>query len=120
LSPPFLDFFFSRYRAIHVRRFFEVNELIDVILLGESFDQFVFVFIETPHDIVSHSNVHDPVIPVGHQVDVIAFFSGHYVSLREEERFLPPVEMTEKGAVMTTVEKLPTGPFRTNVRNLPT
>jgi len=36
--------------------------------------EFVFVFIEAPHQIVGDANVHDSVIPVSQKINVIAIF----------------------------------------------
>jgi hypothetical protein len=50
---------------MHVVGFFEVNQFIDVVLLSESRDQFVLVFVKTPRKVVSDTDVQDSVVPVG-------------------------------------------------------
>jgi hypothetical protein len=70
---------------MHIFGFLEVDKLAHVVLLRESADEFVFVLIETPHQIAGDSNVHDSVIPVSQKINVIAIFSGHFV-LGEKQR----------------------------------
>jgi len=82
---------------MHILGFLELDKLAHVVLLRESADEFVFVLIEAPHQIVGDSDVHDSVIPVSQKINVIAIFSRHDVlGQRRKERFLPLVEMTHR------------------------
>ena len=65
LTPPSLDFFLSRESALHVVGLLEVDKLAHVVLLSESLEGFVFVFVEAPRQIVRNADVYDSVVSVG-------------------------------------------------------
>lgn len=45
---PFLQLFFPRDRRVHIPVHLEVDQLMDLIFLGKSLDQIVFVFPDSP------------------------------------------------------------------------
>jgi hypothetical protein len=74
---------------MHIIGFLEVDKLAHVVLLRESGDEFVFVLLEAPHQIVGDSNVHDSVIPVRQKINVIAIFSGDCPGGKERRKISP-------------------------------
>lgn len=70
LPPPFLDLFFPGYCRVNIGRFFEIDQFVDVVFLGETWNLLCPVLMHPPFEIVGDANVHDLVVLVRQQVDV--------------------------------------------------
>jgi len=70
LPSPFLDLFFPGYRCANVGRFFEIDQLVDVIFFGKTLNLLCLMFIDPANEVVGYPNVHDLVVLVRQQVDV--------------------------------------------------
>ena len=91
-SAPFLDFFLTVQRCGNIRSLFKIYSFGNVIFLGKTLYHLFFMFKNPALKIISHSHIHDFIIPVGQQVNVKCFFSHLFYS--GVIRFLPSVEMT--------------------------
>ena len=65
LSAPLFDLFFSGDGGADVVGGLVVDELVDVVLLGEAGDEFFLVLVDAPPEVVGHSDVHDFVVSGG-------------------------------------------------------
>lgn len=60
---------------MHIAGFLKVNEFGYVILFGKPLYVVSPVLMDTSHEVVGHAHVHDPVVPIGEEVDVVAVVS---------------------------------------------
>jgi hypothetical protein len=79
-TSPFLDFFFSGYSGHYIIGFFIIYQLADVVFFGKSLNQFLFMFVNTPYEIIGNANVNNFMVPIGEQVNKILSFKGHKIS----------------------------------------
>jgi hypothetical protein len=67
-----------------IARFFEVNELVDVVTKGKTWKQLIFVFVDAPSDVVGNTCLERPRC-IGHDVNVVVRFLGICAARNEIE-----------------------------------
>lgn len=95
LSSPFFDLLFSGKSSIDVACFLEIDEAVDVVSGGESFYEFVFVFVYSAFQVVCNPYVEDLVVYVRDEVDVEVIILFQRNSLQtgcffKRDQILPP------------------------------
>jgi len=57
--------------------FLKVDKFVYVVLLGEPPYGMSSVLMESSHEVVCHADIHDPVVPVGEDIDEVLVLSHH-------------------------------------------
>jgi len=72
----------------------EVDQFVEIVFFREALGQFVLVLVKATAQIVRNADIHEPVIPITEQVNVITTFD-HSVNAQEEKKdFSRSFEMT--------------------------
>ncbi len=76
-TPPFLNFPLTSHRRMDISGFLKVDKFVYVVLLGEPPYGMSSVLMESSHEIVCHADIHDPVVPVGENIDEVLVLPHH-------------------------------------------
>lgn len=76
-TPPFLDFPLTSHRRMDISGFLEVDKFVYVVLFGEPPYGMSSVLMESSHEVVCHADIHDPVVPVGEDIDEVLVLLHH-------------------------------------------
>lgn len=77
-TPPFLNFPLASHRRMDISGFLEVDKFVYVVLFGEPPYGMSSVLMESSHEVVCHADIHDPVVPVGEDIDEVLVLPHHW------------------------------------------
>lgn len=78
---PLLDALFALQSYPNVLMGFQVDQLMEIVIVGETFNNTVSVLPNSTSDIVGHAHIENCVHLVGQYVDVILLHGRHYIDL---------------------------------------
>ena len=68
---PVLQLLFTCQRGMNVAGLLEIHKLMDMVFFCEAVYEFVFVLVQTAFKVVCYPDVHDLVVPIGKDINIV-------------------------------------------------